>query len=87
LLGPSHARLTKCFPNRALTLIACAFLFAQHSATRISAGSLVAYWLGVKISLTLASGPPAEGSGPASKTRIRVLDIFGFETSETNTSE
>jgi hypothetical protein len=47
----------------------------------------VAYWLGVKISLTLASGPPAEGSGPASKTHIRVLDIFGFETSETNTSE
>ena len=84
----AHARLTERFPNRALTLIACAFLFAQHPATRISAGFLMlAYWLDVKISLSLASGSPAEGSCPAPEAHIRALGIFGFETSEANTFE
>jgi myosin heavy subunit len=44
-------------------------------------------WLIVKINLSLASDSPAEGSDPASETHIRVLDIFGFETFETNSFE
>lgn len=46
---------------------------------------MLAYWLDVKIRLSLASGSPAEGSCPAPETHIGVLDIF--ETPETNTSE